>query len=137
MSKYKPPKYRGRPTKYKPEYCEKLFDHMALGLSFETFAVEIGVNVDTLYEWCKVHKDFSEAKKMAFSACQVYWEKMGRSAMRDRSFNSTMWIYNMKCRFRNADTWKPIKEEDATNNFNFTLNYDPKKLEVIDDGESN
>ena len=27
----------GRPTKYKPEYCEMLIEHMSEGLSFESF----------------------------------------------------------------------------------------------------
>ncbi|MFR1671625.1 MAG: hypothetical protein ACLSWI_01620 [Candidatus Gastranaerophilaceae bacterium] len=31
--------------------------------TFEKFAVNIGVCVDTLNEWCKVHKEFSEAYK--------------------------------------------------------------------------
>lgn len=51
----------GRPSLYKPEYCEKLIQHMARPRSFESFAAVIDVNRDTLYEWVKVHEDFSDA----------------------------------------------------------------------------
>lgn len=136
---WKPPPYvpPGRPTKYKPEYCEMLYDHLAKGYSYETFGVTIGVTKSTLYEWEKVHKDFSDAKKVGIGANQLYWEAQGRSGMRSKTFHSGVWIYNMKNRFRSTETWKPVKEEEATNNFNFTLNYDPTKIEAIDNGESN
>lgn len=54
----------GRPTLYKPEYCQQVIDHMAKGHSFWSFAAEIDVCMDTLSEWCKVHPDFSEAKRV-------------------------------------------------------------------------
>lgn len=63
MSKPKAPV--GRPTLYKKEYVEMVKDHMAEGYSFESFAGLIRVNVDTLYEWEKVHQEFSDAKKIA------------------------------------------------------------------------
>jgi transposase-like protein len=57
------PRPLGRPSSYKPEYCEELEAHMAIGYSFESFAGKIGVDRDTLYEWRKVHQDFSDAFK--------------------------------------------------------------------------
>jgi len=53
----------GAPTLYKPEYCGLLAEHLKSGLSFTSFAGVIFVNPDTLYEWCKVHKEFSETKR--------------------------------------------------------------------------
>ena len=62
--RHKPPRSNfGAPTKYKPEYCQKLKDHMARGFSFLSFAAEVGVHTDTIYEWQKQHVDFSEAIK--------------------------------------------------------------------------
>ena len=82
----------GRPTKYKPEYCEKLIKffnkepyiekktqevdkkgnkktitkHIVTDLPLLCkFAADIGVNQDTLHEWSKNHKEFSEAMKTA------------------------------------------------------------------------
>lgn len=92
---------RGQPTKYKPEYCEALVAHMTDGCSFETFAAYCNVSIDTLYEWAKVHQEFSEAKKRAVVKSMDYWEKMGRAgtAGKLKGFNVASWIYTMKCRF--------------------------------------
>ncbi len=57
-----------RPTKYDPKYCEELIEFMGDPLSpcsFESFAGKIGVSKDSIYEWAKVHKEFSDAKKIA------------------------------------------------------------------------
>ena len=78
----------GRPSKYKPEFCEMMIDYFnredyivrekqvatASGRkvtmdsveasdypSFYGFAAFIRVNIDTLHEWKKVHPDFSDA----------------------------------------------------------------------------
>lgn len=79
---------RGQPTAYKPEYCEQLLDFFDVAYTREVevtrfnkegdswteyktvvnsapqileFARKIGVCRDTIYEWAKVHKDFSDA----------------------------------------------------------------------------
>ena len=95
----------GAPTLYKPEYCGLLAEHLKSGLSFTSFAGVIFVNPDTLYEWCKVHKEFSETKKTYTAASMLFWEKMGRSGAAGQivNFNSGAWIFNMKNRFRWAD----------------------------------
>jgi hypothetical protein len=89
-----------RPTKYKPEYCEMLIEHMKQGMMFETFAPEIGVHRDTLYEWCKVHKEFSDAKKTAIDHNLLFYDKMAIAAMsgKIKNFNATTYIFNMKNR---------------------------------------
>ena len=108
----------GRPTKYKPEYCKKLIEHMKEGLSYETFGAVIGVCKSTVYEWENVHKDFSDAKKIAWQEYQLFWEKMGVNGSRGKlkGFNSTSYIYNVKCRFRNSDTFgnDPDNEKKVT-----------------------
>jgi hypothetical protein len=67
----------GAPTKYKPEYCQMLIDHMAKGLSFETFAAVVDVDRDTIYHWCELFPAFSDAKLMAKEKCQLFWETLG------------------------------------------------------------
>lgn len=67
----------GRPSLYRPEYCEALKKHMAKGYSFETFAAEIGTHRDTLYAWCKTLKDFSDARNEAFDLNLRFWEQLG------------------------------------------------------------
>lgn len=104
----------GRPTKFKPEYCEMLVEHMASGMSFESFAGIIDVNQDTLHEWVKHHVDFSEAKKRAWAKNRVFWEKVGIDGLYNESYrdkdsshskqlNAAIWVFNMKNRFKWRD----------------------------------
>ena len=67
----------GRPSKYKEEYCDLLIQEMGRGYSYEAFAGIIGVADVTLYEWEKVHPEFSRAKKEAFQKSRVFWETLG------------------------------------------------------------
>jgi hypothetical protein len=79
---------------------------MSGGLSFESFAGVINVNQDTLHEWVKVWPEFSEAKKLAFAKCQLWWEKVGISGLwstKDSSFNTGVYCFNMKNRFKWTD----------------------------------
>lgn len=66
----------GRPTLYKPEFCEKLVKHMSKGYSFESFAADCGVCFDTVHEWVKVHPEFSEAKKLGIALSIKWWESL-------------------------------------------------------------
>jgi len=77
----------GRPTLYDPKYCQEIIDYFSIPATatlkrkitrgkavieeeyqapnplplFEDFASSIGVHVDTLQEWKKVHPEFSVA----------------------------------------------------------------------------
>lgn len=107
---------RGRPSKYKPEYCDLVVEHMEKGLSFEAFAAVIKVNRDTIYEWEKVHPEFAEAKKNASDANLLFWEKLGidhilnisesfgEGFSKSKSLNASVWIFNMKNRFKWRDS---------------------------------
>lgn len=55
----------GRPSEYDPSYCDLARDFMSKGYSISALAGEIGVNRDSLYEWEKVHPDFSDALKQS------------------------------------------------------------------------
>ena len=92
----------GQPTKYKPEYCEMLIEHMSKGFSYETFAAVVNVDRDTIYNWEKLFVQFSDAKKKAFAQCQFFWENTGAIAMMGgvKNFSAPMWIFNMKNRFK-------------------------------------
>ena len=113
-TKRKVTKTLGRPSKYRKEYCQALIDHMATGLSFETFGATIDVACSTVYKWVDDYPDFSEAKKKAEAKCRVFWERMGTgiAAGKLKNGNSGVWIYNMKCRF--PKVWRPKKEVDVS-----------------------
>lgn len=90
----------GRPTKYKPEYCDKVVEYMGNGYSKEAFAGEIGVCRDTLYEWASKHAAFSDAIKRGEAANLSYWERIGQQGITGQleGFNASSWIFTMKNR---------------------------------------
>lgn len=115
----------GRPSKFKPEYCQTIIEEMSQGFSFEACAPLFGVHKDTLYEWCKEHPDFSDARKKALDANRRFWEKLGveniinkSETIKDgkdmittsKSINAAIWIFNMKNRFK--DEWRDKQEVD-------------------------
>ena len=117
----------GRPTKYKPEYCQKLIDFMEQGYSYEAFAGSISVVVDTLREWEKVHEDFSAAKGIAFHKSRLYFDRMGLDHMvlpKGITFNNTVWNANMKNRFGFRDRI----EKEITHSFDETMRTIADKL---------
>lgn len=92
----------GRPTKYKPEYPEMLIAYMREGRSYETFSAVVGVCDDTLREWERVHPEFSAAKKRGWMLSMAWWEDQLRANLISEEgvkFNTTGWIFTMKCRF--------------------------------------
>lgn len=103
----------GRKTKYKKEYNELLIEHMASGLSFESFAGEVGVTFQTLYNWAKENDSFFEAKALGTARSRLFWENMGvhGAAGQLRGFNYGCWYRNMENRFN----WKEKVEVTSKN----------------------
>jgi hypothetical protein len=96
----------GRPTKYKPEYCDKLILYMAKGGVFEAFGATLDplVSKVTLYDWCKAHPDFLNAKKIGTACSYNHYVNLGKEGLEGRipGFNSTVWVFFMK----NLFAWK-------------------------------
>jgi len=111
----------GRPTSYKPEYCQLLIQHMEKGYSFESFAGLVGVSKQTIYDWCEANPNFLDSKKKAFEKNRLFWEEQGIDGLfsetefdskgkpvKSRSINSTLWIFQMKNRFK--EEWREKQE---------------------------
>jgi transposase-like protein len=65
----KDPSYMaGRPTEYRPEYCEAVQAYMGQGYSLTAFAGSIRVARDTVYNWVKLYREFSDAVARARGA---------------------------------------------------------------------
>lgn len=123
-----PQKYKmpgGRPPDYKPEYCAMLIDHMSKGLSYETFSAKIGTCRQTLYNWEKEYPEFLDTKKAAMEISQLWWESAGVNGLYtivehdkesgttniiEKKINASMWIFQMKARFRWSDQ-EPKQEQ--------------------------
>lgn len=105
----------GRPTKYRPEYCDSLIEHLSLGLSYEIFGAclpdynddDVYVAKATVENWEKAHPAFLGAKKKGWALCQAFYEKKGvkhlTHSKNSVQLNTTAWIFNMKNRFNWTD----------------------------------
>ena len=104
---------RGRPSKYKPEFCERVVEIASQGKGKAEIAFELGVDRDTLREWAKAKPEFSVAIKKAYEAALVWWEKKGREGTvgEIEGFNSTSYIFQMKNRFK--DDWRDKVNHDV------------------------
>lgn len=109
----------GRPTDYDPSLCETLPDMFREGQSIVEVAAELGISRDTIYEWAKQHKEFSDALTRGRDLSQAWWEKQGRLNLMDteeydgetkistkKRINDRLWAKNVSCRFRKDWTEK-------------------------------
>ena len=140
----------GRPTTYEDRFCDLLIDHMTKGYSFESFAAITDTCKDTLYEWVKVHPEFSDAKKRATDKSRLFWEKVGienivniETMEKDesgsftavkKSLNSAAWIFNMKNRFK--DDWKDKHETEFIGSTITVIRPEPMRNDELDSEET-
>jgi transposase-like protein len=90
----------GRPTDYTPLYCEQVIELGRAGKSVTQIAAELDVNRDTIYEWIKVHPDFSDAITRSKQLAQAWWENAGQNGLTMPGFNASLWAKQVSCRFR-------------------------------------
>ena len=102
----------GRPTDYRPEYCEELVAHMADGASIASFAAEIDVARSTINEWAKVHPEFSEAVSRGKAKCAAWWERVGRNLAMTGEGNATLTVFGLKNMA--AEDWSDKSAVDHT-----------------------
>jgi hypothetical protein len=101
-----------RPSEYKQEYCEQVIEYGKHGKSVAWMAAELGVHKDTLYEWEKVHPEFSDAFTRARLESQRWWEDAGQNGMVAPGFNASIWSRSMAARF--PEDWRESKGVELT-----------------------
>lgn len=134
---------RGAPTKYKPEYCQRIIEFFSGDPyqrfpdengkptylppklpTIERFADSLSVHKDTIYEWAKRHTDFSDALKIAQQKGKIFLDDAGLAAIYDRGYTTLIRnslsdglpnIHNCKT-LRNKI--KKIQEHYASGNIN-------------------
>jgi hypothetical protein len=87
----------GRPTLYKPEYCQYLLEDMAQGFSLTAFAGLIGVSRSTINMWMDAHPEFSEAVSQGKALQLRAWELDARNIARGNGGPgaSTMTVFGL------------------------------------------
>lgn len=93
-------------TKYKEEYNMEIVRLGSEGLSVTQMAAHFKVIPHTLSNWAKKYPEFAEAKELAVTLAEAFWEKVGQQGTRGllSKFVPVSWIYMMKCRYK--DNWK-------------------------------
>ena len=83
---------RGRPSLYKKDYPQLVLDYIKECESKEElpfvidFAHRIGVNKDTIYQWVKINKGFSDSIKRLNEASELMLVKSGIKRKYDPTF---------------------------------------------------
>ena len=97
----KPVKKAGRPTKYDESMCEKVIDLMSQGKSIVQVAAEFNVSKDTIFEWEKVHEEFSDSLTLGRLKAEAFWEgHLQKLAKSKNSITNGNLALILKCRYR-------------------------------------
>ena len=101
----------GRPSQYRPEYCERVIELGKEGASPAQMAADLGISHrNTLDDWAEVHPEFSEAYTHARTQAQAWWERKGMNGLEAERFNALVWKTSMQARFREDYTERRVQE---------------------------
>ena len=98
----------GRPTTYKPEYCQAVIEHMSEGASLTSFAASVDCSRATINVWMDANPEFLEAVKTGKAKCATWWEKVSRTNAVEGGGNATLCIFGLKNMA--PDEWREKQE---------------------------
>ena len=112
----------GRPTDYKPEFCQMMEQYFSVKPYEEKngkqeasdiptlagFAVSIGVHRETLLNWCKIYPDFFDTFKRAKEYQENWLSINGNKGLINPAFS----IFTAK----NIINWRDKKDVEITGN---------------------
>jgi hypothetical protein len=107
------PSHFGRPTKYKPEFCNLVVEWGKLGKSKAWICAELEISRPTLDLWIEEKEDFSYAMAVAMNYSQKWWEDTGQLGMMGKSIDASIYSRSMAARFPN-DWRESTKTENET-----------------------
>lgn len=116
-------------SKYKPEHCDLLIEHMAQGYSFESFGAVIKVGRNTLYLWAREIPDFREAKEVGEAMALKFFETAIKSASTDQSIDEKILQHSFDPKKINV----PTMQWFIKNRFHSV--YSEKNITVIEGGD--
>lgn len=125
----------GRPTSYKPEYCDRVIEMGDQGYSVVEMAAELNVARSTLEnEWPEKNEAFSVALTHARQKSQAWWERQGREnvvmGVGKGTFNASMWSRSMAARF--PKDWRESKDVALTGKDGGPMQIEAIERHVID-----
>ena len=99
----------GRPTKYRPEIDQLVFDYMDDGLSIVQAARKLNVARSTIYKWADDNKGFSDTLTRAREASEAHWEYKFTEMMTSRDVNGPL----VKLYFSNRFGWAETQNQNV------------------------
>lgn len=102
----------GRPSKYKPAFCEVAVEVLSQGYSEAVLAGELEVCIDTITEWKNVHEEFSASVKRGRAKGARIWEDRLRALAEKNEGNATGVIFGLKN--RHPEAWRDKTEQEHT-----------------------
>ena len=108
------PRGRGRPTIYKPEYCDMVVEHMAQGASLTSFAASIKTSRSVISLWMNEHPEFMRAAHEGKAACAAWWEENGRRLAKEggAGASATLTVFGLKNMA--PDEWRERQQIEHT-----------------------
>ena len=96
---------------------------MSEGYSFRSFGAVVGVSRKTLYEWVDKYPEFAEAKDIATSKAQMFFEKRlnwklsgdQKIVQKSKNVDVSCLIFALKTRFSKDYSDKQIVEQTNIN----------------------
>lgn len=106
----------GRPSKYKPEYCERVVEMAReTGAGPAEYAAEFDVDRASMYRWAEEHEEFRTALTRAKIQEQAWWERAGKTGLFADKFNALVWKTSVQARFRDDYTERTQTEISGRN----------------------
>ncbi len=102
----------GRPTDYRPEFCDKAIELAREGCGKAEIALELGTSRPTLDAWTEKHPDFLYAMTQARELAAGWWEAQGRKGIWSREFNAN--AYRLQVMNRFPDDWRDKTTQEVT-----------------------
>ena len=93
-----------RPSKYDPSYCQIAEDYLAEGYSKNTVSAKLDIHKDTLYEWIKVHPEFSDSISKGMARGQQMFETLLLEKTKNKRNNTheNLLMFTLKTRFKDT-----------------------------------
>ena len=89
----------GRPSLYKPEYCETVIALGREGKSKAQIAAKLDVSRQTLENWGKAYPEFLDAITRAKDLELAWWEDTAQGGLGGGVLNAALWSRSMAARF--------------------------------------
>jgi hypothetical protein len=116
----------GRPSTYKPEYCQRVIDYMAQGFSLAAFAGSIRHSKVAVYDWITQYPDFAAAVDVARAARLVPWENKLKVSEKSGEVAATIFaLKNVE-----PDEWREVRYASFEHNVNLATLSDDQLLAI-------